>query len=45
MIICLSMENKSLSLKLKIKMLIFQQNFVSKVFQIDLVLLSLEKYL
>ena len=42
---CLLMENKSLNLKLTIKMLAFQLNFVSEVFLKDLVLLSLEKYL
>ena len=43
--ICLLMENKSLSLKSRIKMLTFQLNFVLEVFLMDLVLLSLEKYL
>ena len=37
--------NKSLNLKLTIKMLTFQINFVLEVFLIDLMLLSLEKYL
>ena len=36
---------KTISLKLTIKMLTFQLNFVSKVFLMDFVLLSLEKYL
>ena len=36
---------KTISLKLPIKMLTFQLNFVSKVFLIDFVLLRLEKYL
>ena len=44
-VICLLMENKSLNLKLIIKMLTFQLNFVSEVYLMDLVLLSLEKYL
>ena len=45
MVICLLMEKKSLNLKLTIKMLTFQLNFVSEVFLVNLVLLSLEKYL
>ena len=44
-LIFLLMEQKSLHLKLKIKMLTFQLNFVSKLYPTDLVLLSLEKYL
>ena len=40
----LLMENKYLSIKLTLKMLTFQINFFSKVFLMDLVLLSLEKY-
>ena len=44
-LICLLMEKKSLHLKLKIKMLTFQLNFVSELYPTDLVLLSLEKYL
>ena len=40
----LLMENKYLSIKLTVKMLTFQINFFSKVFLMDLVLLSLEKY-
>ena len=44
-VICLLIENKSLNLKLTIKMLTFQLNFVSDVYLMDLVLLSLEKYL
>ena len=43
-VICLLMEKKSLSLKVTIKMLTFQLNFVSEVYLMDLVLLSLEKY-
>ena len=37
-------EIKSLSLKLTMKMLTFQLNFVLEVFLMDLVLLSLQKY-
>ena len=44
-VICLLMEMKSLSLKSTIKMLNFQQNFVSEAYLMSLVLLSLEKYL
>ena len=44
-VICLLIETKSLHLKLTIKMLTFQLNFVFEVFLMDLVLLSLEKYL
>ena len=44
-VICLLMEKKILNLKMTIKMLTFQLNFVSEVFLMDLVLLSLEKYL
>ena len=40
----LLMENKYLSIKLTVKMLTFQINFFSKVFLMDLMLLSLEKY-
>ena len=43
-VICLLMEKKSLHLKLTIKMLNVQLNFVSEVFLMDLVLLSIEKY-
>ena len=43
-VICLLMEKKSLSLRVTIKMLTFQLNFVSEVYLMDLVLLSLEKY-
>ena len=43
--IYLLMENKSLSLKPTIKMLAFQLNFISKVYLMDLVLVSLEGYL
>ena len=39
------MEKKSLSLKLTIQALTFQLNFVSEVFLMDLIILSLEKYL
>ena len=42
---CLLMEKKSLNLKLTIKMLTLQLSFISEVYLIDLVLLSLEKYL
>ena len=41
----LLMENKYLNLRPTIKMLTFQLNFVWKVFIMDLVILSLEKYL
>ena len=44
-IICFLMEQKSLSLKPTIKTVTFQLNFVSEVYLMDLVLLSLEKYL
>ena len=44
-LIYLLTEKKSLNLKLTIKMLIFQLNFVSEVYLMDLVVLSLEKYL
>ena len=44
-VICLLMENKSLNLKLTIKMLTFQLNFLSEIYLMDLVLLSLEHYL
>ena len=44
-VICLLMEKKSLSLKPTIKMLTFKLNFVSEECLMDLVLLSLEKYL
>ena len=43
-VICLLMEKKSLSLKLSIKMLTFQLNFIFKIYITDLVILSLEKY-
>ena len=39
------MKNKSSSLKPTKKMLTSQLNFVSEVYLLDLVLLSLEKYL
>ena len=41
----LLMEKKSLNLKPTIKMLTFQLSFVSEEYLLDLVLLSLEKYL
>ena len=44
-LIFLLMEKKPFNLKLKIKMLTFQLNFVSELYPTDLVLLSLEKYL
>ena len=44
-VIYLLMENKSLSLKPTIKMLTFQLNFISEVYLMDLVLVSLEGYL
>ena len=44
-VIGLLMENKYLNLKRTMKMLIFQLNFVSEANLIDLVTLSLEKYL
>ena len=44
-VICLLMDMKYLYLKLIIKMLTFQLSFVSEVYLMDLVLLSLEKYL
>ena len=43
-VICLLMQNKSSNLKLTIKILNFQHNFVSELYLMDLVLLSLEKY-
>ena len=42
-VIFLLMEKKSSKLKLKIKLLTFQINFVSEAHLMDLVLLSLEK--
>ena len=39
------MEKKSLTLKLTTRMLTFQLNFASKLFLMDLLILSLEKYL
>ena len=44
-VICLLMEKKSLSLKLTITMTIktFQLNFVSEIYLMDLVLLSLKE--
>ena len=44
-VIYLLMKRKSLSLKLTIKMLTFQLNFVLEIYLMDLVLLSLQKYL
>ena len=44
-VVCLLMGKKSLNLKPTIKMLTFQPNFFSKVYLMDLVLLSLKKYL
>ena len=43
-VICLLMEKKSLNLKLTIK-ITFVLDFVSEVYLMDLMLLSLEKYL
>ena len=42
---CLIMEKKYLSLKPTIEMLVFQLNFVSEAYLMDLMLQSLEKYL
>ena len=44
-VICLLMEKKSLSLKPTIAMLTFQLSFFLEAYFMDLVLLSLEKYL
>ena len=44
-VICLLIEKKSTSWKPTIKMLTFQLTFVSEAYLMDLVLLSLEKYL
>ena len=44
-LIYLLTEKKSFNLKLTIKIQIFQLNFVSEVYLMDLVILSLEKYL
>ena len=44
-VICLVMETNLLSLKSAIKMLTFQHNFLWEVLVMDLVILSLEKYL
>ena len=44
-VICLLIENKSLNLKLTVKILTFKLNFVSEVYLMDIVILSLEKYL
>ena len=41
----LLIEKEFLNLKLTIKMLTFQLNFVSEVFLMDLVILHLEEYL
>ena len=43
-VICLLMEKKSLSLNPTTKMLTFLLNFVSELYVMDLVLLSLEKW-
>ena len=42
---CLLMEKKSLNLKPTIKMLTFQLDFAEETFLMDLVILSLEKFL
>ena len=44
-VICLLIEKKSLNLKLAVKILTFKLNFVSEVYLMDKVILSLEKYL
>ena len=44
-VICVFMKKKPLSLKPTAKLLTFQLNFVSEVYIMDLVLVSLEKYL
>ena len=44
-VICLLIEKKSLNLKLTVKILTFKLNFVSEVYLMDIVILSLEKYL
>ena len=44
-VICLLIEKKYQHLKLTIKMLTFRLEFFKKVYLMDLVLLSLEKYL
>ena len=44
-VICVFMKKKPLSLKPTAKLLTFQLNFVSEVYLMDLVLVSLEKYL
>ena len=44
-VICLLIEKKYQNLKLTIKMLTFRLDFFKKVYLMDLVLLSLEKYL
>ena len=44
-VILLLMEKRYLNLKPTIKVLTFQLNFVSEVYLMDLVLLSLEKYI
>ena len=41
----LLIEKKFLNLKLTMKILTFQLNFASEVYLLDLILLSLEKYL
>ena len=44
-VICLLMEKESLNLKPTIKTLTSQHNSVSEAFLMDLVILSVEKYL
>ena len=44
-VICLLMEKKSLNSRLTIKTITFQLSFLLEVYLMDLVLLSLEKYL
>ena len=44
-VICLLKEKKSLNLKPTIKLLTFQLSIVLEVYLMDLVLMSLEKYL
>ena len=44
-VICLFLEKKYLNLKPKIKKLTFQLNFISEAYLVDLVLLSVKKYL
>ena len=42
--ICLLMEKKYLNLKLTTNVLAFQLNFLSEIYLMDVVILSLEKY-